>query len=81
MLAARASQALAARPFTAVRPLPLRATRPVCMATPKDGQKLDKSTPESVWKTVLSAEEVRERRDTLKQAASRGRAAVPRKEE
>lgn len=28
------------------------------MATSKNGQKLDKNTPEEVWKTILSAEEV-----------------------
>lgn len=27
-------------------------------AAPKDGAKLDKSTPDSVWKTILNAEEV-----------------------
>jgi hypothetical protein len=34
------------------------SNRTVCMATSKDGQKLDKSTPDSVWKTILDAEEV-----------------------
>lgn len=28
------------------------------MASSKEGMKLDKSTPDSVWKQVLSAEEV-----------------------
>lgn len=28
------------------------------MASSKEGMKLDKSTPENVWKQVLSAEEV-----------------------